>query len=62
MAFSAGVHYCFGAPLARLEAQTLLAGLLRRPALISAGEPRWAPGLVFRRIIDLPLSLGGASR
>lgn len=58
LAFSSGVHYCLGAPLARLEAQTLLHGLLRRfPRLRLARTPQWAPRVVFRRPRSLPVAL-----
>ncbi|MBY8880874.1 cytochrome P450 [Actinacidiphila acidipaludis] len=58
LAFSSGVHYCLGAPLARLEAHTLLHGLLRRfPRLHLARTPQWAPRVVFRRPRSLPVAL-----
>ena len=43
LAFSGGIHYCLGAPLARLEGQIALAGLATRFAgleLTGNGEPR----------------------
>ncbi|QIQ01989.1 cytochrome P450 [Streptomyces liangshanensis] len=54
LSFSGGIHYCLGAPLARLEATTLLTGLLRRiPHLRVSREPEWAPRVAFRRLTAL---------
>ncbi|MBB2914703.1 cytochrome P450 [Streptosporangium becharense] len=42
LGFGSGVHYCFGAPLARLEAQLALAGIARRltgPRLVTDPPP-----------------------
>lgn len=40
LAFSGGIHYCLGAPLARLELEIALAALARRlPQLTCASEP-----------------------
>ncbi|GAA1272583.1 cytochrome P450 [Sphaerisporangium rubeum] len=42
LSFAAGMHYCVGAPLARMEAQIALPMLLRRfPALAVAGTPSY---------------------
>jgi cytochrome P450 len=58
LSFSGGIHYCLGAPLARLEATTLLTALLERfPALSLAREPQWAPRVAFRRMLTLPVAL-----
>jgi cytochrome P450 len=41
LAFSGGIHYCLGAPLARMEATIALRGLAERlPRLRVLGEPR----------------------
>lgn len=57
LSFSGGIHYCLGAPLARLEATTLLSGLLGRlpglPGLRVSAAPVWAPRVGFRRIMEL---------
>lgn len=54
LSFSSGIHYCLGAPLARLEATTLLTALLGRlPGLQVGTPPVWAPRVGFRRITEL---------
>lgn len=58
LAFSGGIHYCLGAPLARLEAQTLLHHLVRRfPRLSLVRRPTWAPRVAFRRPLNLDVAL-----
>ena len=42
VSFGAGIHFCIGAPLARIELQTALATLFKRlPGLKLAAEPRY---------------------
>ncbi|MGW1916283.1 cytochrome P450 family protein [Streptomyces sp. NPDC002076] len=57
LAFGHGVHYCLGAPLARLEGRTAIGTLLRRaPALTLDGAPgEWLPGLLMRGVRTLPV-------
>ncbi|MEV6163060.1 cytochrome P450 [Streptomyces sp. NPDC052052] len=59
LGYGHGIHYCLGAPLARLEGRTALATLLRRlPDLRLAGEPadlRWRGGLIMRGLRTLPV-------
>ncbi len=58
LAFAAGVHYCLGASLARLEGQVAIGSLIRRfPDLELAGEPHWRDRLTIRGVDHLPLSL-----
>lgn len=58
LAFAAGVHYCLGASLAKLEGQVAIGTLIRRfPDLELAGEPRWRDRLTIRGVDHLPLSL-----
>ncbi|MGH3486971.1 MAG: cytochrome P450 [Actinopolymorphaceae bacterium] len=50
LGFGGGIHYCFGAPLARLEAQVALTALARRlvnPRLV-ADPPPYRPNAVLR--------------
>ena len=52
--FGAGVHFCLGAPLARLELQTSFATVLRRlPALRLVQEPTWKPNYIIRGLREL---------
>ncbi|WP_175412775.1 cytochrome P450 [Streptomyces sp. TRM64462] len=54
IAFGAGIHYCLGAPLARLELTASFGELLRRaPGMRPAAEPEWQPGYVIRGLKEL---------
>lgn len=55
--FGAGIHYCIGAPLARLEAQVAFERLLGRfPQLsLAIGAPKWRPMINLRGLEALQL-------
>jgi cytochrome P450 len=54
LAFGAGIHFCLGAPLGRLELQTLMRTLLGRfPAMEPAEEPVWKPNYIIRGLRGL---------
>lgn len=54
ISFSAGIHYCLGAPLARLELNTALETLIRHaPHLELASQPRWRDSFVIRGLEEL---------
>ena len=57
LAFAFGIHFCLGAPLARLEAKLAFDSLLRRLRGLELGddEPRWKPMIVLRGLESLPL-------
>jgi cytochrome P450 len=61
LAFGHGIHYCLGAPLARLEAEIAFTGLLDRFGSIELGVPReelrWRPGNLIRGLERLPVRL-----
>ncbi|MFF8715824.1 cytochrome P450 [Streptomyces sp. NPDC015184] len=59
LAFGHGVHFCVGAPLARMEGRIAIRTLLERcPGLepdAEAGESDWIPGLLIRGRRGLPV-------
>ena len=57
VSFGQGIHFCLGAPLARLETQIVLRLLLDRPDdLRLAGEPAWKENTVLRGLRSLPVT------
>jgi cytochrome P450 len=57
LGFGAGIHYCVGAPLARVEVAAALAALVERlPELRLAGEPERRPEFVIRGLRTLPVT------
>ncbi|MFJ3496788.1 cytochrome P450 [Streptomyces sp. NPDC086091] len=66
LGYGHGIHYCLGAPLARLEGQTALATLLTRlPDLRLAADPaelRWRGGLIMRGLRTLPVAFSSPHR
>lgn len=62
VAFGHGVHYCLGAPLARLEGQIAIGSLVARFGALRLAVPRdrlrWRPGLVVRGLARLPVRVG----
>jgi cytochrome P450 len=57
IAFGHGIHYCLGAPLARLEARVALRSLLERCPDLALDEPPsgWLPGMLMRGVRRLPV-------
>ena len=61
LSFGQGIHFCIGAPLARLEAQIAFTTLFRRfPTLKLAVSPealRWRKNLIVRGLEELPVTI-----
>jgi len=60
VAFGLGIHYCLGAPLARLEGQIAINTLLQRAPALRLAVPReklrWRRGYVLRGLNSLPVA------
>jgi cytochrome P450 len=63
LAFGHGIHFCLGAPLARMEGRVAFERMLPRlPELalaVPAGDLAWRPGLLIRGLVDLPVRWSG---
>jgi cytochrome P450 len=61
VAFGHGIHYCLGAPLARLEGQIAIGSLLARFDRLELAVPaeslNWRPGVLLRGLNTLPVRL-----
>lgn len=63
LGFGVGIHFCLGAPLARIEVPVALAAILRRwPQIELVEEPplRWRRDLALRGLDALPVRVAGA--
>jgi cytochrome P450 len=62
VAFGHGIHYCLGAPLARLEGEIAFGALLARFPSLSLAVPesslRWRPSSLIHGLEKLPVALG----
>ncbi|MBV9728400.1 MAG: cytochrome P450, partial [Pseudonocardiales bacterium] len=60
LAFGYGIHYCLGAPLARMELQVAIATLIRRLPTMRLAVPvqdlEWRSYLVSRALSALPVT------
>jgi cytochrome P450 len=61
--FGGGIHFCIGAPLARMELATSIAGLVERfPSLELAAEPEYHSTFVIRGLQELRLAPSRSNR
>jgi len=59
LSFGQGIHFCLGAPLARMEAQIAFTTLLKRFPNLQLKTPsqslRWRPSMLLRGLATLPV-------
>ncbi|WP_371596716.1 cytochrome P450 [Streptomyces sp. NBC_00564] len=60
VAFGYGVHYCLGAPLARMEAEVAITTFVQRveglTLAVDEADLEWSPGLLMHGVRRLPVS------
>jgi hypothetical protein len=61
LAYGFGIHYCIGAPLARVEGQVILEAFARRLPDMKLASPdiAWKTTMSFRGVESLPVTFGG---
>lgn len=61
LAFGMGIHFCLGAPLARLEGEIAITGLLKNftnmKLAVEESELDWRPGMIVRGVKEIPLAI-----
>ena len=58
LAFGKGLHYCLGAPLARLEAAVALSAVTARfPEARLVGEPAYKPNVTLRGLASMDVEV-----
>ncbi|WP_327088801.1 cytochrome P450 [Nonomuraea sp. NBC_01738] len=59
ISFGAGIHFCLGAPLARIELMESFGALLdKAPKLELVAEPRWKSGYIIRGLESIDVTVG----
>jgi cytochrome P450 len=66
LGFGKGIHFCLGAPLARIEGQIAISTLLRRMPTVCPAVPldqlQWRPSMVIRGLQSFPVLFIGDQR